>query len=261
MQMALLQGALADLTQTGAAQLWLWIGAGGFLLATVLFIYLSVTGSSGHVHHYVSSTVIVLWAGIWYFVMASGGGIAISDGTGGEPFYYARYIDWLITTPLLLLGLVWIAGNGTLGSLRQTAFYIVIADVLMILTGLVAGPTTGVVSGVFFVLSSIFFAVVLYLLWGPVRAEAMQGETEGGSGLFFTLATMLTVLWILYPIVWIIAPEGFFLIGQGPEVFLFMVLDVLAKIAFGAILLGGIRGTESSAGGRGGGQRQAARVS
>lgn len=260
MQAALLQIDVAGLVQTGAAQTWLWIGAGGFFLATVLFIYLSVTGSSGHAHHYLASTVIVLWAGIWYFVMASGGGIAVSEGTGGEPFYYARYIDWLITTPLLLLGLVWVAGNGSLGNLRQTALYIVIADVLMILTGVVAGPTTGFLSGLFFVLSSIFFVAVLYLLWGPVRAAAMDGETEGRSGLFFTLATMLTVLWILYPIVWLIAPEGFFLVGQSTEVFFFMVLDVLAKIAFGAILLGGIRGAESSSG-QSGGQQRPARVS
>lgn len=259
MQLALLQGEIAGLIQSPSAQFWLWIAAGGFILATVWFIYLSVTGDSEHQHHYIASTVIVLWAGVWYVVMATGGGITLVDGPGGEPviFYYARYIDWTLTTPLLLLGLLWVAGNGSLSRLRQTAFYIVIADVLMILTGVVAGATGGFISGLFFVISTLFFLLVLYLLWGPVRAEASEGETEGGFGLFYNLAVMLTVLWVLYPVVWLIGTEGAGLATEGTEVFFFAVLDVLAKIAFGAILLGGVRGASAGQGA----SRRSARVS
>jgi bacteriorhodopsin len=47
--------------------------------------------------------------------------------------YYARYIDWLLTTPLLLLDLSLLAGlNGA------TIFTAVAADIVMILGGLFA---------------------------------------------------------------------------------------------------------------------------
>ena len=255
MQLALLQ---ADVLQTGTEQFWLWIGAGGFTLATIWFVYLAITGHPEKYHHYLSSTFIVLWAGLWYIVMATGGGISTVAGPDGPVvFYYARYIDWTLTTPLLLLGLAWVALGGTsLGRRAGVIAGIVVADVLMILTGVVAGGASGFVSGLFFVISTIFFIVVLALLWGPLRAEAMEGETEGRPGLFFTLASMLTVLWILYPIVWLIGTEGSGLVSSGVEVFFFAVLDVLAKIAFGAILLGGIRSASNS-----GGQQAASRVS
>jgi bacteriorhodopsin len=45
------------------------------------------------------------------------------------------------------------------------------------------------------------------------------------------------VLWSLYPIVWLLGTEGFGAVGTGTEVFLFLILDFLAKIAFGILLL------------------------
>lgn len=267
MQLALLQGVLGELVQDGGSIFWLWIGAGGFILATAWFVYLATTGSPQHRHHYVTSTIIVLWAGMWYAIMAAGGALSLVSGPGGEPvvFYYGRYIDWTLTTPLLLLGLAWVALGGTsLRSRSGLVLGIVVADVLMILTGVVAGATPGFVSGLFFVISTIFFLVVLALIWGPLRSAAREGEPEGGFGLFYTLASMLTILWIIYPIVWLIGTEGSGLVGAPVEVFLFAVLDILAKIAFGAILLGGLRSTEGGQQQNGGGgrrQRRAARVS
>ncbi|WP_084709429.1 bacteriorhodopsin [Rubrobacter aplysinae] len=265
MQLALLQGVLGELVQEGSSVFWLWIGAGGFFLATAWFVYLAATSGGSHTHHYVASTIIVLWAGVWYAIMATGGAISLVSGPGGEPvvYYFGRYIDWTLTTPLLLLGLAWVGLGGTgVGNRSGLIWGLVIADVLMILTGVVAGATTAFVSGLFFVLSTIFFLIVLALVWGPLRSAAQQGEPEGGFGLFYTLATMLTVLWIIYPIVWLIGTEGAGLVTAPIEVFLYAVLDVLAKIAFGAILLGGVRrasGGQQQSGG--GSQRRAARVS
>jgi bacteriorhodopsin len=263
MQLALLQGILGELVQEGSSVFWLWIGAGGFMLATAWFAYLAATSGGQYVHHYVASTVIVFFAGLWYTVMATGGGVALVSGPSGEPvvYYFARYIDWTLTTPLLLLGLAWVGLGGTaIRSRSGLVLGLIVADVLMILTGVVAGATTAFVSGLFFILSTVFFLIVLALVWGPLRSAAQQGEPEGGFGLFYTLATMLTVLWIIYPIVWLIGTEGAGLVGAPIEVFLYAVLDILAKIAFGAILLGGIRraGGERQSGGA---QSRTARVS
>jgi bacteriorhodopsin len=246
MQLALLQ---AEIVQTGAAEFWLWFTFGGMLLATVLFLYWASTGQTGAHHHFVVTPVITLWAAMMYLVMAVGEGQTIILEEE-RLFYWARYVDWLITTPLLLLALAWVA----LGSLRrnqQVVLGIVVADVLMILTGLVAGVTTGAFKWFWFVISCVFFLAVLALIWGPLQSAARSGVSPEAS-LFYPLAVMLTVLWFLYPIVFLVGTEGVSAIGIGPEVFFFAVLDILAKIAFGIVLLSGVRRI------RGGGRRSAA---
>jgi bacteriorhodopsin len=45
------------------------------------------------------------------------------------------------------------------------------------------------------------------------------------------------ILWSLYPVVWVIGTEGVGAVGVSTEVFLFLVLDLLAKVGFGFLLL------------------------
>lgn len=250
--LALLQaGTIAD--RTGASDFWLWLTWGGMTLATITFLYLALNSGGQGLHHYVTSAIITLWAAFSYLIMATGGGIteittvatteAGQDG-GQRLFYYIRYIDWLVTTPLLLLGLCYVAFGGVLRRNLRLATIIIVADIGMILTGLIAGATAGGFRWFWYVVSCVFFAVVLYFIWFAPRSlsvEARQGTPEGGPGLFFSLAVMLTVLWILYPVVWLLGTEGISALSNGVEVFFYAVLDIAAKIAFGLLLIGGIR--------------------
>lgn len=238
MGLALLQ---LDTLQTATSNLFLWFTTGGMLLATILFLYWATSGHPGNYHHYVTSAAITLWAGMMYIVMATGSGATVITEPTGEAriFYYARYVDWTITTPLLLLGLAWVA-LGSLNRNPQIVLGLVVADVAMILTGALAGAWSGGFKWFWFVVSCIFFIAVLALIWGPLQSAA-QGNSSPESSLFYPLATMLTVLWFLYPVVFFFGTEGVGLFSIGFEVFLFAVLDILAKIAFGIILLGGIR--------------------
>lgn len=242
MELALLQ---ADVL-TGVSDFWLWFTWGGMTLATFFFLYLATQEGAGPIHHYIACAVITLWAAFSYLVMATGSGIAtITDGESIRLFYYARYIDWLITTPLLLLTLIWVALGGSIRRNPRLALIIIVADVLMILTGLLAGLAGGgTFPGVLmFIVSSIFFLVIVYFIWAPqgLYGEANRGNPEGGRQLFFNLAVILTALWFLYPVVWILGTEGSGAVSNGVEVFFYAVLDILAKIGFGAVLLGGLR--------------------
>ncbi len=247
MGLALLQ---IDALQTATSNFFLWFTTGGMLLATVLFLYWAASGSPGNYHHYVTSSVITLWAAMMYIVMATGSGASVitePDGTA-RIFYYARYVDWTFTTPLLLLGLAWVA-LGSLGRNPQLVLGLVIADVAMILTGALAGAWSGGFKWFWFVVSSIFFLAVLALIWGPLQTAARSGVSPEAS-LFYPLAITLTVLWFAYPIVFLIGTEGIGAISIGFEVFLFAVLDILAKIGFGIILLGGVKRIREQQGSR-----------
>ena len=238
MGLALLQ---VDQLQTATSSFFLWFTTGGMLLGTILFLYWATTGQPGNYHHYVTSAVITLWASMMYIVMATGSGASLITEPGGgvRIFYFARYIDWTITTPLLLLGLSWVA-LGSLGRNPGLVWGLVIADVAMILTGVLSGAWAGGFKWFWFVVSCIAFIAVLALIWGPLQTAAQSGVSPEAS-LFYPLAIMLTVLWFAYPVVFLIGTEGIGAISIGFEVFLYALLDISAKVGFGIVLVGGVR--------------------
>ncbi len=78
--------------------------------------------------------------------------------------------------------------------------------------------------------------VLLYLVYTRLFASA-QGQPGSVQQIFRTPALLTIVLWSLYPIVWLLGTEGFGAVSSTVEVFLFLVLDLLAKIGFGFLLL------------------------
>ena len=211
---------------------FLSIGALGMLVGAVSFAYLGTQAPQGTRHFYAITFVIALIAFISYFVMATGGGFT---QVGGRAFYYARYIDWLFTTPLLLIDLALLAlarpgrNLGLIGT-------IVGLDIVMILTGLWGGATAGNGRFVLWFISTAAMVALLYLVVTRLFAAA-NTQSPGVQQVFKTLAVLTVVLWSLYPVVWLLGTEGFAAVGLTFEVLLFLILDLLAKIGFGFLLL------------------------
>ena len=86
---------------------WLILGVLGMGLATAYFAYLGTQAPPEGRYFYWITTAITLFAFISYLAMATGAGAIVLDD--GRRFYYFRYIDWLVTTPLLLLDLALLA--------------------------------------------------------------------------------------------------------------------------------------------------------
>lgn len=239
-------------------QFLLWVGTVAFIAATAYFIYLgSQAPQGGRIFHGVTA-VITGMAAFSYLMMATGAGAVLVDGD--RIFYYFRYIDWLITTPLLLVDLALLA---LVNPQRNTGFVIglIALDVFMILTGLLAGSLgPGFGGGFWFVVSTIAMIALLYLIGTRLFSEAAR---QGGATqqVFRTLGYLTIVLWALYPVVWLLGTEGFTAVGSTTEVLLFLVLDILAKIVFGFLLLTNREALTQSGGlGSGGGMAQASRV-
>jgi len=192
---------------------------------------------------FIITTFIAGIAAVSYFSMYQGFGVLsveLADGTTLDRIYWARYTDWLFTTPLLLLDLGLLAGAD-----RNTLATLIGLDVGMIVTGLVGALATGGGSSLspgatriaWWGISCGFFVVLLYYLVSTLSGVAAQRSGDVAS-LFGTLRNLVIVLWTAYPIVWIIGTEGTLnLIGLGVETVLFMVLDLSAKVGFGFILL------------------------
>lgn len=223
---------------------WLWIGTIGMALGAVIIIGLGNKHESRH--HVTASAYVCIIAACAYFAMASKQGVhTFMDNDGVErTVYYARYLDWVFTTPLLLIGLVTVAlprlASPLHGRDRNALVAGVIgADVLMIVTGLFGALSKDThTRWVWYVISCAFFLVVLYMIAGPIRAAAAE-RSAGHAALYTRLLGILTVLWFIYPILWAIGTEGAGTVKLETEIATFAIIDLLAKVGFGILLVSG----------------------
>lgn len=145
--------------------------------------------------------------------------------------FWARYVDWSLTTPLLLLDLAFLAGMD-----GASIIVALVADLVMVLTGLFAafGSTDGQKWGYYAMACIAYLVIVWQLVIGGRRAVSAKDNKTGR--LFAAIGGFTLVLWTLYPIVWGIG-DGSRKWGVDAEIIAYAVLDVLAKPVFGFWLI------------------------
>jgi len=217
--------------------LWLttFIMAGGGLL-------ILLTGkrrTAAEELHTVLHGIVPLIAACSYFAMATGQGAVIlgadaaAAGTGtGRIFYFARYIDWTFTTPLLLVTLSMTAMHS--GQKRAGPIVgAVLADVMMILTAFFFGASeVAWIKWTWFIISCAAFLGVYYVIWvSQMQANALERDDIRTA--YRRDAAILSVLWLIYPVILAVAPDGLNIIGDTASVLLIGILDVVAKVVYG----------------------------
>ena len=228
-----------DLTST--QETILYLGTAGMAIGAVIIAVIGFSLPNVERHHVTASFFVCAIAACAYYAMATGTGTWMVDG---EPVFYARYVDWIVTTPLLLLGLLTVGlapvtGGGEAARARNGLIgWVLGADILMIATGLVASlRQQNDDRWIWYIISCVFFLLVLWALFGPVKQHLEQSM----SPLYMRLLGILTVLWFIYPILWVLGTEGTGTLDLTGEIAVFAVIDVLAKVGFGIVLVTGIK--------------------
>nr|WP_080506168.1 bacteriorhodopsin [Halorubrum sp. BV1] len=228
------------MAQPGSEGIWLWIGTLGMFLGMLYFIARGWGETDRRRQEfYIVTIFITAIAFVNYLAMALGFGLTTVTLGGEElPIYWARYTDWLFTTPLLLIDLGLLAG-----ATRNQLASLVGLDVLMIGTGAIATLSTSaaVLSAggtrlVWWGVSTGFLLVLLYMLYGSLDEKASRLSGQAAST-FSTLRTLIVVVWLVYPVWWLLGTEGLQIVSLTIETAGFMVLDLVAKVGFGFILL------------------------
>ena len=183
--------------------------------------------------------VVPLIAACSYLAMATGQGavlLPITDGSAPAGatriFYYARYVVWSFTTPLLLLPVSLTAMHN--GPKRAgTILGVILADVMMIVTAFAFGASeVPAVKWTWFIVSCAAFLAVYYVIFVPqMQANAVERDDVRAS--YKRHAVILSVLWLIYPLILAVAPDGARLIGDTAAVLSIAVLDVVSKVAYG----------------------------
>ena len=108
--------------------------------------------------------------------------------------YWARYVDWSITTPLLLLDLSLMAGLSGANILVA-----IVADIIMILSGLFAayGSNDGQKWG-WYAWACIAFLTVVYQI-GFNGRHAVAGKDTKTKAFITSISLFTLILWTVYP--------------------------------------------------------------
>jgi bacteriorhodopsin len=223
----------------------LWIVFLVMLVSSAIFTLLGWSVPLGKRLYHTVTTMITIIAAISYFSMATGGavgwhhvllkhkhdqGLPDTHQDLYRQVFWGRYVDWALTTPLLLLDLGLLAGMSGGHILMAIA-----ADVIMVLTGLFAAfPDTKSQKWGWYTISCVAFLVIIWHLAVNGRRAA---SAHGAVGKLYTsLAVYTALIWTAYPIVWGLS-EGGRVISVDAEVIVYAILDILAKPVFGFWLL------------------------
>ncbi|MGK3140740.1 bacteriorhodopsin [Pantoea sp. C2G6] len=206
----------------------------GFSIMAIASLVIYATGGKKFParHHTLMHASVPFIAATAYLAMAFGFGNLILNN--GVTVYLARYADWSITTPILLAGLVMLAfsENSKPGEMGGFLTAIIVLDVMMIITGLVSSLAESVTAKwVWYLWSCAAFLGVVYLLWGPLRTIAAE-RGNALAGAYNRNVALLTVVWFIYPIVFLVGPEGLKIITDPVTIWAFLILDVIAKVFY-----------------------------
>jgi bacteriorhodopsin len=114
------------------------------------------------------------------------------------------------------------------------------ADIFMILTGLIADLSPTPTRYVWYGLGVAAFLVLLYLIWVPLKAKADSQGPEM-AGIFRRVAGLLSVLWVAYPLTWILGPSGIGLFNQTLDTLLFTLVPIVSKVGWSIVDLSSLR--------------------
>ena len=198
-------------------------------LGALFFFYWSRDPKGVHREEYLVATLIPIWSGLAYLAMAFGLG---QTEVAGQTTYWARYADWIVTTPLLILALALTANHRKQERNGVLIGAAIAADVIMILCGLIGDlAEPGLVRYLFFFIGVLALLAVFYITWGPFRRTAYS-EGEDLGKVYDRVAGYLSIFWVGYPLVWILGPSGTGLLSQQVDTWLFIILPLFSKVGF-----------------------------
>ena len=200
------------------------IGTVGMLVGVgIVLRLLSITDATSGRGAFSYLLIIPGAAAVMYALMAADVATIVVDGVRVP---ILRYVDWLLTTPVLVGYVAYTAGAS-----RQTTLAVVAIDALMIVFGVAAVLTGGLVRIGAFVVSSICYLGLLWILYGRLPTVAATVSPERRR-LYELLRNHVGLLWLVYPVMWAAGPLGAGLVSMLSLSLMITYVDVVAKVPY-----------------------------
>ena len=202
-----------------ATTIVLMLGTAGMLFGIPPCLRLLDMEADGHFGYLL---LIPGFAALMYALMTFGVGTQTFQG---QTVPLLRYLDWLVTTPIMIGYAAYVAGTSKRGIVGAA-----LVDAVMIGLGTAAVVTAPPTQWIFFGLAALCHLVLLGALYGPIRQNAWD-QPSARQRLARLLVNHTGLLWITYPVVWVFGP-GLQLISATGVSIMIMYMDVLAKVPF-----------------------------
>ena len=171
------------------------------------------------------------------FALVDGAKVLVGYTPSGTPFNDAyRYVDWLLTVPLLVAELIAVlALTRTVRTPMMTK--LIIASVLMIATGYPGEISSdNMVRGVWGAVATVPFCYILYVLWVELT-KATETASPRVKKLLSDTRLVLLGTWGFYPIAYLMPQLG---VDAGSATVAlqvgYSIADILAKCAYGFMI-------------------------
>ncbi len=154
------------------------------------------------------------------------------------PTHY-RYVDWVITTPLIVLSLFVVlqAANER----RGLALFAIVTDIAMVVFGYfgeinLRNQDTLGLAWAMFGLGCVAFLVLMYVMYGPL-ARVAATRSESLQRAYARLRRFIVLAWPIYPLCFVIAA-----LAPGDDVkiareLIYNIADLINKIGLGVLAL------------------------
>lgn len=155
----------------------------------------------------------------------------------GKPFNDAyRYVDWLLTVPLLLIELILVMRLPRSETFAKGTRLGLLAALMIVLGYPGEISADAGTRWLWWTLAMIPFLWIVYELYVGLR-DAVNKQPEDAKGLVSTARFLTIAAWAFYPVVFVFPMVG--LTGAAAETFVqvgYTIADVVAKAVFGVLI-------------------------
>jgi sensory rhodopsin len=196
------------------------IGTIGMLVGVIFAVRL--LGEDGTDGRFGYLLIIPGFAALAYAIMTIGIGSVTLQGYSVP---IPRYVDWLVTTPVLVGYAAYVSGMD-----RKWVVGVALADAAMIILGGVAVSVEAPARWAGFAASSGFHLSLLWAIYRVFPERAAQQNSKRRR-LASVLRNHVGLLWIAYPLVWLVGP-GLQVVSATAIAMIITYLDVVAKVPY-----------------------------
>ena len=220
--------AAENLAQDDFVGISFWLISMALVASTAFFFLETQRVNAKWKTSLVVSGLVTLVAAVHYFYMRD-----VWVATGDTPTVY-RYIDWLITVPLLMIEFYLILRAIT--AVSGGVFWRLTIGTLIMLIGGYLGEAGYINVTVGFIIGMAGWAYILYEIFAGEAGKVASDEAPASvKSAYSTMRWIVTIGWAIYPLGYFF---GYMAGGASMESLniIYNLADVLNKIAFGVII-------------------------
>jgi bacteriorhodopsin len=212
----------------GAATAFLFLNRGQVAPAYRTAVSISGLVTLIAMYHYVRI------AGSWSSAFSVVNGQITATGVAFNDAY--RYVDWLLTVPLLLIELILVMNLSRAETVAKATKLGTLAAVMVILGYPGEISTDPDTRWLWWSLSMIPFLVIVFDLFFGLK-QSIEAQPKSARGLVSSARHVTVVSWLFYPVVFILPMIG--LSGGGATTAVqvgYTIADIVAKAGFGIMI-------------------------